>query len=52
MKYNLYKKKIDQISIDSKVKSIKEDENFLSYDEIPEDFCNAIVDNSSKLYSK
>lgn len=41
--YNLYKSKVENIPIDEKVKSIKSDENFLEYEEVPSKFCDAIV---------
>lgn len=41
--YNLYKKKIEKMPISQKVENIKNDENYVEYKNIPEDFKNAIV---------
>lgn len=41
--YNLYKEKIAEISIKQKVESIKSQENYVEYDDIPKTFVNAIV---------
>lgn len=41
--YFLYKEKTSAIPIEEKVNSIKDKENYLSYDKIPKDFVNALV---------
>lgn len=41
--YSLYIKKTENMPIETKVENIKLDENFLEFNEIPSDFCNAII---------
>ena len=41
--YNLYIEKISEVSIEEKVKSIQDKEDYVLYDDIPQQFINAIV---------
>lgn len=41
--YSIYKDAIQKVSIQDKVASIQEDTNYLTYEEIPKDFRNAII---------
>lgn len=41
--YNLYKEKLEEVSIEEKINEIKLDENYTAYDNIPKDFVNALV---------
>ena len=41
--YKMYREKIDEVSIETKVESIQSDKNYITMDEIPTDFKNAII---------
>ncbi len=41
--YKMYREKIDEVSIETKVESIRSDKNYITMDEIPTDFKNAII---------
>lgn len=42
--YNLYKEAIEEVSIEEKVKNIKEEtENYVTYDKLPQDYINAVI---------
>lgn len=41
--YKTYREKIDEVSIETKVESIRSDKNYITMDEIPTDFKNAII---------
>lgn len=41
--YNLYKEKIEEVSIEEKINEIKKDENYTEYASIPKDLVNALV---------
>ena len=41
--YKMYREKIDEVSIETKVESIQSDKNYIIMDEIPTDFKNAII---------
>lgn len=41
--YKMYREKIDEVSIETKVESIRSDKNYITMDEIPKDFKNAII---------
>ena len=36
--YKMYREKIDEVSIETKVESIRSDKNYITMDEIPTDF--------------
>lgn len=50
--YNLYIEKINEVSIEEKIKSIKNNENYISYNEIPKQFINAIVSIEDRRFFK
>ena len=43
MGYNMYQDAINTTSISERIKNIKSDENYITFDKIPDDFKNAIV---------
>lgn len=43
MGYNMYQDAINETSISERIKTIKNDENYVTFDEIPDDFKHAIV---------
>ena len=50
--YKLYKDKTNEISIEEKVKKIRAEEDYVTYNDIPEDFVNALVSIEDRRYFK
>lgn len=50
--YKLYKNRTDEISVEEKVKRIKENEDYTTYNHIPKDFVNALVSIEDRRFFK
>lgn len=50
--YDIYKNAIEQISLEEKVAEIKENENYATYEELPQDYINAVLAVEDKRFFK
>lgn len=50
--YKLYKDKTNEISIEEKVRKIRAEEDYVTYNDIPEDFVKALVSIEDRRYFK
>ena len=48
--YDMYKKAVEEIPFEEKVESIRSDENFVSYDELPEIYIDAVICAEDKRF--
>lgn len=50
--YDLYKQAINEMSVEEKVQEIQAIENYAKYDELPEDYINAVISVEDKRFFK
>lgn len=50
--YDLYKQAIDEMSVEEKVQEIQAIENYAKYDELPQDYINAVISVEDKRFFK
>lgn len=50
--YDIYKNAIEQISLEEKVAEIKKNENYATYEELPQDYINAVLAVEDKRFFK
>lgn len=48
--YDLYKSAINKMSIDEKIATIKENENYTEYEDLPQDYINAVIAVEDKRF--
>lgn len=48
--YDLYKQAIDEMSIEAKLQEIQSIENYAKYDELPQDYINAVISVEDKRF--
>lgn len=50
--YDIYKNAIEKMSVDEKIAEIKENENYTRYEELPQDYINAVIAVEDKRFRK